>query len=79
MENEIKNKKEEELMIKQYTLDTNEDEHYEKFSILSQTPGELLFVERLIFKEVCSIETLFQFGRMRTEFPLDKELRRMCM
>jgi hypothetical protein len=46
---------------------------------LSQTPGELLFVERLIFEEVCSVETLYQFGRMRTEFPPDKELRKMRM
>ena len=54
-------------------------ESTEQFTILSKTPGELYLVERLIFQNVLCEDTLKEFSRKKTDYPCDKELRKMCM
>jgi len=56
-----------------------EAESTEQFTILSKTPGELYLVERLIFQNVLCDAILSEFAKKKSDYPCDKELRKMCL
>ena len=80
LEEEQKVNKDDLLLKFQYAKPDKPDENpTEKYTIFSQTPGEIYLVERLIFKEVLTKATLEEFSKAKIKFPSDKELRKLCL
>ena len=56
--------------------DNAESQEEEPYSIFTQNPAELFFIERLIFAQCIESADIHEYTKLKAELPNDKELRK---
>ena len=67
---------ENDFKIERRAGDNAECHEYEPYSIYTQNPAELFYIERLIFAQCIEPSDIHEYAKLKAELPNDKELRR---
>ena len=67
---------ENDFKIERRAGDSIECQEYEPYSIYTQNPAELFYIERLIFASCIHPDDIHEYTKLKHELPDDQELRK---